>query len=54
MKENNRILHVYGEDENGKSEITSHAARYALQRVYPEIFAAHHIKIENINTFEEL
>ena len=49
MDRNNRLIHVYGEDGNGKSDITNYAARYALEgRV--KLDAAFHIKIEQITT----
>ena len=31
MDKNNRLIHVYGEDGNGKGDITNFAARYALE-----------------------
>jgi tRNA A37 threonylcarbamoyladenosine biosynthesis protein TsaE len=49
MDKNNRLIHVHGEDGNGKSDITNYAARYALEgRV--KLDAAFHIKIEQITT----
>jgi hypothetical protein len=49
MDRNNRLIHVFGEDGNGKSDITNYAARYALEgRV--RLYAAFHIKIEQITT----
>lgn len=54
MDKNNRLIHVYGEDGNGKGDITNFAARYALEGRVKGISAAHHIKIEHIITHEGL
>jgi hypothetical protein len=53
MESDNRLIHVHGEDGNGKSDITNYAARYALEgRV--ELHAAYYINIESITTQEGL
>jgi hypothetical protein len=48
------LIHVFGEDGNGKSDIVNFAARYALEGRVTDIYSAHHIKIESIKTQEGL
>jgi hypothetical protein len=49
MEANNRLIHIHGEDGNGKGDIANYAGRYALEgRV--ELNAAYYINIESITT----
>jgi hypothetical protein len=50
----NRLIHVYGDNGNGKGDIANFAARYSLEGRVKEIKAAYYIKIEGITTYRKL
>jgi hypothetical protein len=50
----NRLIHIYGEDGNGKGDIANFAARYSLEGRVKGIKAAYYIKIEGITTYSKL